>query len=76
MPDLATNAQLLSVNSQTVTTGSLSVLAPADAIGSGVVSPYVPKPSTVSFDAEASGGNVVWVVAQNGAPVVVHKIMP
>ena len=76
MPDLATNAQLLSVNSQSTITGSLSVLAPADAIGSGVVSPYVPKPSTVTFDAEPNGGNVVWVVAQNGAPVVVHKIMP
>ena len=76
MPDLATNAQLLSVNSQSVITGSLQVLAPADAIGSGVVSPYVPKPSTVSLDTEANGGNVVWVVAQNGAPVVVHKIMP
>ena len=76
MPDLATNAQLLSVNSQTSITGSLQVLAPADAIGSGVVSPYVPKPSTVSFDTEANGGDVVWVVAQNGAPVVVHKIMP
>lgn len=76
MPDLATNAQLLSVNSQTAITGSLQVLAPADAIGSGVVSPYVPKPSTVSLDTEANGGNVVWVVAQNGAPVVVHKIMP
>jgi len=76
MPDLATNAQLLSVNTQTSITGSLSVLAPADAIGSGVVSPYVPKPSTVTFDAEANGGNVVWVVAQNGAPIVVHKIVP
>ena len=76
MPDLATNAQLLAVNSQSQITGSLQVLAPADAIGSGVVSPYVPKPSTVSFDTEANGGDVVWVVAQNGAPVVVHKIMP
>ncbi|HEY2369677.1 MAG TPA: hypothetical protein VGH87_24935 [Polyangiaceae bacterium] len=76
MPDLATNAQLLSVNSQTAIAGALPVLAPADAIGSGVVSPYIPKPSTVSLDTEANGGNVVWVVAQNGVPVVVHKIMP
>jgi hypothetical protein len=76
MPALATNAQLLSIASQSSITGSLSVLAPADAIGSGVVSPYIPKPSTVTLDTEQSGGNVVWVVAQNGAPVVVHKIMP
>ena len=76
MPSLATNASLLTVNSQSTITGSLSVLAPADAVGSGVISPYVPKANTVSFDTESNGGNVVWVVAQNGAPVVVHKIMP
>ncbi len=76
MPALATNANLLATNAQTVITGSLDVLAPADAIGSGVISPYVPKPSTVSLDTESNGGNVVWVVAQNGAPVVVHKVVP
>ncbi|HEY1960713.1 MAG TPA: hypothetical protein VGH28_34110 [Polyangiaceae bacterium] len=76
MPALASNAGLLDVTAQTAITGSLTVLAPADAIGSGVVSPYVPKPSTVTLDTEANGGDVVWVVAQNGAPVVVHKVMP
>ena len=76
MPELSTNASLLAVSSQTTITGALTVLAPADAIGAGVVSPYVPKPSTVTFDTESNGGNVVWVVAQNGAPVVVHKVMP
>ena len=76
MPALATNAGLLAVSAQTSITGSLTVLAPADAVGSGVVSPYVPKPSTVTLDTEANGGDVVWVVAQNGAPVVVHKVMP
>ena len=76
MPALATNANLLTVNSQTNITGALTVLAPADAIGAGVVSPYIPKPSTVTFDTEANGGDVVWVVGQNGAPVVVHKVMP
>jgi hypothetical protein len=76
MPALATNASLLTVNSQTAITGSLEVLAPADAIGAGVVSPYAPKANTVSFDTEANGGDVVWVVAQNGAPVVIHKVMP
>jgi hypothetical protein len=76
MPDLATNAGLLDISSETSVKGSLTVLAPADAVGSGVVSPYVPKPSTVSFDTEANGGDVVWVVARNGVPVVVHKVMP
>jgi len=76
MPALATNASLLSVTSQSVITGSLDVLAPADAVGEGVVSPYAPKPSTVTFDTESNGGDVVWVVAQNSAPVVVHKVVP
>jgi hypothetical protein len=76
MPALASNADLLSIQSQTVITGSLTVLAPADAVGSGVISPYIPKPSTVSLTTEADGGDVVWVVGQSGAPVVVHKVMP
>ncbi len=76
MPSLATNATLLSIDSQSIITGSLSVLAPADAVGSGVVSPYIPKPSTVSLSTEANGGSVIWVVAQSGSPVVVHKVMP
>lgn len=76
MPALTTSAQLLAVDAQSTVTGGLSVLAAADAIGTGVVSPYVPKPSTVTFVTEANGGNVVWVVGQNGAPVVVHKVMP
>lgn len=76
MPALATNADLLDVTSQSSATGSLDVLAPADAVGSGVVSPYFPKPSTVTFDTEPNGGDVVWVVAKNGAPVVVHKVVP
>jgi len=76
MPALATNADLLDVSSQAVVTGALEVLAPADAVGNGVVSPYMPKPSTVTLDTEANGGDVTWVVAQNGAPVVVHKVVP
>jgi hypothetical protein len=76
MADLTTNAGLLDVTSEISVSGSLTVLAPADAVGTGVVSPYVPKPSTVALDTEANGGNVVWVVAKNGAPVVVHKVVP
>jgi hypothetical protein len=76
MPALTTNAQLLSIQAESVISGSLDVLAPADAIGLGVVSPYIPKPSTVSLTTEADGGDVVWVVGQSGAPVVVHKVMP
>ena len=76
MPALVSNAGLLSVTSETSITGALTVLAPADAVGSGVVSPYIPKPSTVTLDTEANGGDVVWVVGQDGAPVVVHKVMP
>ncbi len=45
------------------------------------MSPYVPKPNTVSMTTEPDVGNVVWVVAQSGDassgdPVVVHKVMP
>jgi len=76
MPSLATNASLLAVDSQTTITGSLTVLAPADAVGSGVVSPYLPKANVVSMSTEANGGDVVWVVGQSGTPVVVHKVMP
>lgn len=76
MPALATNANLLTINSQSTITGSLTVLAPADAVGSGVINPYVPKANTVSLDTEANGGNIVWVVAQSGIPVVVHEVVP
>lgn len=76
MPSLASNASLLTVNAQTSTTGALSVLAPADAIGAGVIGPYIPKANTVTLDTETNGGDVVWVIGQSGSPVVVHKVMP
>jgi hypothetical protein len=76
MPALSTNADLLSIQAESILSGSLTVLAPADAVGSGVVGPYVPKPSTVSLTTEANGGDVVWVVGQSGSPIVVHKVMP
>jgi hypothetical protein len=77
MPDFFTQSGLLSVSShKALKSPSLIVVAPNDAIGSGVVSPYVPTNGTVSMQTEANGGNVTWVVKNGNDPVVVHKVFP
>ena len=78
MPDFLTNAGLLAVTSHTILQNqSLSVIAPNDAIGSGVVSPYAPTQHTTSMSTETNGGNVTYVVVKNQAqPTVVHKVFP
>lgn len=78
MPDFLTGAGLLAVTNHTILqNASLTVVAPNDAIGSGVVSPYVPTQHTTSMQTEANGGNVTYVVVKNQAqPTVVHKVFP
>jgi hypothetical protein len=85
MPDLMKNATILDVSSSTsINQGTaLNVVAPADAVGIGVVSPYGAAKKSVYFACnEANGGSVTYVVEdpENDAgptqPVVVHKIAP
>ncbi len=78
MPDLETNMGVLSVKAHTtLSSPSLTVLAPGDAVGAGLISPYVPTKSCSWFDTEPASGTVTYVVG-NGAnqPVVVHKVVP
>jgi hypothetical protein len=82
MPALVTGTELLNVSAQTpVATGSfLDVVAPADAIGVGVLSPYGAGSNTVTVTTEGEGPSAVVVVTtQNDSgsaanPVVVHKV--
>ena len=80
MPAFSTSTGLLDVSAQaSITTGTpLAVVAPADAVGTGVVSPYGAGTASVSLTTEPNGGNVVYVVEEplDGSPalpVVVHK---
>lgn len=79
MPQFSTGTGLLLVTAQSlVAVGTpLQVLAPGDAIGLGVVSPYAASASSVFLTTEPNGGNVAYVVGgMNGVagPVVVHKV--
>lgn len=82
MPQFVTATTLLSVTAQSsVATGTpLDVVAPGDAVGIGVVSPYSAGNASVSVTTEPSGGSVVYVVDPPGdggvgTPVVVHKAL-
>ena len=85
MPALVQSAGILDVSSDTsIKQGTaLDVVAPADAVGLGVVSPYGAAKQSVYFACnEPNGGAVTYVVedAEGDAgptqPVVVHKIAP
>jgi hypothetical protein len=83
MPQFDTSAGLLAVTGHTVIAKGtpLDVVAPGDAIGHGVFSPYAAEPSSVFFlTTEANGGEVTYVVVDpsgpDSAPVVVHKAVP
>jgi hypothetical protein len=86
MPDLLTNAQLLNVAGDTsITTGTaLTVVAPQDAVGLNVVSPYGSGNGTAYLTSnEPNGGTVTYVVVDSSAgdggtpePVVIDKIAP
>jgi hypothetical protein len=85
MPALLTNANILDVASDTfVKVGTaLSVVAPQNAVGLGVLSPYGAGVRSVHFACnEANAGFVTYVVvdpsndAGTTAPVVVDKVIP
>ncbi len=85
MPDLLKNASILDVSSDTsIAQGTaLVVVAPADAVGLGVVSPYGAAKRSVYFACnEPNSGSVTYVVedpandAGASQPVVVHKVAP
>jgi hypothetical protein len=81
MPALVTGTGLLSVTGDApLTIGTpLQVVAPGDALGVGVLSPYAAGQHSVSVTTEPPAGNLVYVVvAPNDggtAPVVVHKVL-
>ena len=85
MPALVQSAGILDVASDTsVPQGTaLDVVAPADAVGIGVVSPYGAGSQSVSFACnEPNGGAVTYVVedpvgdAGPTQPVAIHKVAP
>jgi hypothetical protein len=78
MPDLETNMGVLSVSAHSVLANpSLTVLAPGDAVGAGLVSPYVPTKSCTWISTEPSSNTVTYVVGAGlNQPVVVHKVIP
>jgi hypothetical protein len=85
MPALIGSAKILDVSGDTFVAQStaLDVVAPADAVGIGVVSPYGAGKRSVFFACnEPNGGSVTYVVEDPAGdagptqPVVVHKIAP
>lgn len=84
MPTFLTAAGLLDVPSHaSIPNGSqIRVVAPADVVATGVLSPYGSFQRSVTFTTnEPNGGNVIWVGrravgAALGNPVIVHKVVP
>jgi hypothetical protein len=80
MPEFSNATGLLAVaGHQSVAAGEeLEIIAPTDALSSGVVSPFAMRLSTARFLPEANGGPVSWVVRHvaTGQAAVVHKIAP
>lgn len=78
MPQLLTKSTLLTTTSHTVVTGkAVDVVAPADAVGLGVLSPYSAPSRSVTFTiTEPSSGSLVTVVSEpaSAKPVVLHKV--
>jgi hypothetical protein len=83
MPLFNTDAGLIPISAHTVITKGtpLDMIAPGDAVGHGVVTPYAAEPDSVFFTTSASnGGNVTYVVVDptdaGQLPVVVHVEVP
>jgi hypothetical protein len=83
MPLFNTNAGLLAMSHHTVIPKStaLDVVAPGDAVGSGVVTPFASELDSVHFTTSVpNGGDVTYVVVDpmdgGQAPVVVHVVVP
>jgi len=80
MPAFSSGTGLLSVTAHAPLATGTQVLdvAPGDAVGVGVVSPYGAGKNSVTITTEPAGGNVVYVIEDPsdsgpGLPVVVHK---
>ncbi len=78
MPALSSNMGALAITAHAAQSSpQLVVLAPGDAVGSGVVSPYVPTKSTAWFTTEPASSTVTYVAGTSAAqPAVVHKVLP
>jgi len=83
MPQFDTSAALLAITGHSVIAAGtpLDVVAPGDAIGHGVFSPYAAEANSVFFlTTEPNAGNVTYVVedpsVEGVAPVVVHVAVP
>jgi hypothetical protein len=85
MPPFVTNAGLVDLAGHTFmpTPGRGTVVAPADDVGTGTVSPFAIGSRFVNFQSnEPNGGNVTFVVLAGSAPnplgdpIVIHKTVP
>lgn len=79
MPQFLTASTMLGTSGHTVVTGkAVDVVAPADAIGVGVLSPYSAPTRSVSFAVtEPPSTSLVTVVSEplSTKPVVLHKVV-
>ena len=79
MPKFFTAAGLLGVSSQTTITGkTVDVVAPADAIGIDVLTPYLAPSKSVTFtlsDPPSSTSVVVVQEPTSTGPVVIHRVV-
>lgn len=83
MTSFLSTSNLLQASAETPvqSTDRLLVVAPGDAVGNFVISPYAPIADTVYFTtSEANGGNVTYIVDDlvgvGLVPVVIHKTPP
>lgn len=80
MPAFATATGLLTVSGHTrMASGShVDVVAPSDAVGVGVVSPYATRVDGAHFATEPASARLVYVATDptSQEPVVVHKVAP
>lgn len=83
MPRLLRSAALLDVSSHSALPGTarVTVVAPFDQVGLGVLSPYAVADRSVTMQSnEPAGANVTFVVrnglSSTGESVVVHKLVP
>lgn len=79
MSEFLTASTMLETSAHAVVTGkTVDVVAPGDAIGIGVFSPYLAPTRSVSFSvSEPPSASLVTVVSEpdSGKPVVLHKVV-
>lgn len=80
MPIFLTQSNLLAVTSQMVKPSgtAFTVAAPGDSVGTGVLSPYGTLGQNAEMTTDPAGASNVYVVVDpaDGAPVVIHKLVP